>query len=178
MSRVAYTLFYGPYLVRGSTLFWHWQCQDFGCILSPNPSLREKHKLKEKHKRRLGLPLLMLINQVARGGGTERAWTGKYNDNKEKGVDCESSTHSPLNFQESTTVCVVVLPFFQARTSLTLDQGGPALWILWEIQRIMTKSQGRQIWNLGCAGLRCSKTYPSQKIVLHFRYSATPVVLT
>ena len=73
---------------------------------------------------------LMLINQVARGGGTERAWTGKYNDNKEKGVDCKSSTHSPLNFQESTTVSVVVLPFFQARTSLTLDQGGPALWIL------------------------------------------------
>jgi len=24
--------------------------------------------------------------QVARGGGTERAWTGKYNDNKEKGL--------------------------------------------------------------------------------------------
>ena len=26
-----------------------------------------------------------LAIQVARGGGTERAWTGKYNDNKEKG---------------------------------------------------------------------------------------------
>ena len=95
-------------------------------VLQPLP--KKKHKLLLEKK--VGLTPSMLINQVARGGGTERAWTGKYNDNKEKGVDCESSTHSPLNFQESTTVCVVVLPFFQARTSLTLDQGGPALWIL------------------------------------------------
>ena len=129
MSKNDASRIYAPlWTIFGGGFNLTWQCQDFGCILSPNPSLRKKHKLLLQKK--VGLTPLMLINQVARGGGTERAWTGKYNDNKEKGVDCESSTHSPLNFQESTTVCVVVLPFFQARTSLTLDQGGPALWIL------------------------------------------------
>ena len=81
--------------------------------------------------------------KVARGGGTERAWTGKYNDNKEKGGDMMNSTiimttpttkltsrQSTIIIQECTIVSVVALPSSQARKSLTLDLGGPALWIV------------------------------------------------
>ena len=49
-------------------------------------------------------------------------------------LQCQQEIHKqslfPLNFQECTIVSAAALLFFQARKSLTLDLGGPALWIL------------------------------------------------
>ena len=48
-------------------------------------------------------------------------------------LQCQQEIHKqsllPLNFQECTIVSAAALLFFQARKSLTLDLGGPALWI-------------------------------------------------
>ena len=46
------------------------------------------------------------------------------------GKEIYKQKSSPLNFQDCTIVSVVALPFSQARKSLTLDRGGPALWIV------------------------------------------------